>query len=266
MAQEPSWWVRHKQVLVTILLIVLVLGILALGYLFLPHWLGFGRYTDPNGEFHPAKTLWDWMDLLVVPLVLAIGVYWLNRQEREAERKPEERRARNESEMAADRERQNALQAYLDHMTHLILEKKLQTSGPDSEIRDIARARTLTVLRALDGKRKGMLVQFLCESGLIDRGEKEPPVYLYGADLQEADLRGADLSGTNLVYVDLSHANLRRSDLSEADLSLANLTGADLRSAFLIRTTLSQAIITNEQLAQARSLEGAVMCEVAKND
>ena len=47
-----------------------------------------------------------------------------------------------------------ALQAYLDQMSTLLLEKDLRNSEEDSEVRTLARARTLTVLERLDPSRK----------------------------------------------------------------------------------------------------------------
>jgi hypothetical protein len=44
----------------------------------------------------PAKTLRDWMQLLVVPFALAAGAYWLNRVQSERERRAQERKV-NES-------------------------------------------------------------------------------------------------------------------------------------------------------------------------
>lgn len=61
-----------------------------------------------------TKTLWDWMELLVIPLVLAIGALILNRSERETER-----------EITKDRQQEAALQFYLDRMSELLLEKKI---------------------------------------------------------------------------------------------------------------------------------------------
>jgi hypothetical protein len=123
-------------------------------------------------------------------------------------------------------------------MSTLLLEKNLRSSEEDSEVRTLARARTLTVLRRLDGKRKGSVLKFLSESRLID--EEDPVLYLAGTDLLGASLIGGEL---------------RRAYLSGAYLS-----GAYLIGAHLIGTNLSEAIgWTVEQLSQARSLEGATM-------
>ncbi|MFQ5854268.1 MAG: pentapeptide repeat-containing protein [Anaerolineae bacterium] len=325
MAQESSRWKTVKRVLVRLLVIAgwLIVALVIVGppawavYTRLtqggwPDWSGIGEFTDPAGEFHPTKTLWDLWDLLVIPAVLAAGGLLFNRAERRAEREAEERRrraereaeerrARTEHEIASDRFREEALQRYLDHMTESMLNQGLRTSEPDSETRDIARARTLTVLRGLDGARKGILLRFLHESDLIRKGEAAPIISLSKADLVRADLRAADLHGANLSKTnlqwanlhgarlseadlrraklgppaaDLREADLRRADLREAilrtanlrgadlcgaDLRGADLRGADLRGADLRGADLRGATVTDEQLAHARSLEGAIM-------
>src|SRR5688572_26778794 len=131
-----------------------------------------------NTGFEP-KTLWDWMELLIIPLILAMGAFYLNRSEREVERERVERRAKFERqraeenadlerEIATDRQQEAALQAYLDRMAELLLEKELRTTE-NEEVRNVARIRTLTVLRGLDATRKGLLLRFLYEAGLISK-------------------------------------------------------------------------------------------------
>jgi hypothetical protein len=87
-----------------------------------------------------------------------------------------------------------------------LLEKELRVSQPDDEVQTVARTRTLTVLRGLDGVRKGAVVQFLFEAGLISvakpQGESkkpsEPIVSLNGAVLSKVNLIKANLSGAYL--------------------------------------------------------------------
>lgn len=77
--------------------------------------------------------------------------------------------------------------------------------------RTIARARTLSVLRALDSDRKGELVQFLSAAQLIKR---DKPIInlsqaaLWRAALWEANLESAYLWGANLEGANLEGANL----------------------------------------------------------
>lgn len=70
-----------------------------------------------------TKTLWDWMELLIIPLVLAIGAFFLNRSERATERETTNKRAELEREIAKDRQQEAALQAYLDRMSDCCLRK-----------------------------------------------------------------------------------------------------------------------------------------------
>ena len=67
-------------------------------------------------------------------------------------------------------------------MAELLLEKKLRTTE-NKEVRNVARTRTLAVLRTLDGTRKGIVLRFLKEAGLIDK--EKTIVDLEGADLIE---------------------------------------------------------------------------------
>src|SRR5207302_636125 len=126
-------------------------------------------------------------------------------------------------EIAIDKQRGDELQTYLDRMNNLLLEKALHKSGSDSEVRYIARARTLAVLRNLDPARKLIVVQFLQGSGLIQDGG--------GSLIKRANLSKVDLSNTNMSGADLSEADLRGANLSRSDLSEANLRRADLREA-----------------------------------
>lgn len=199
-----------------------------------------------------GKSMWEWLDLLIVPVVLGLGALWFSREERKAE-----------GEMAAARQQETALQAYLDKMTELLLEKRLRSSEKNAEVRDVARARTLTVLRGLDGGRKGMLVRFLKESGLIDKSDDKSDVIvnLYGADLTDAYLFKADLREVYLAGTDLTGSNLWGAYLTKSDLTSATLSDADLSHAVVIEAVLARAKLNNANLVKAfllnADLEGA---------
>jgi uncharacterized protein YjbI with pentapeptide repeats len=250
-----------------------LLALIILGYRF--PWTGFAEAVTPKSEraeTSPAKTLWDWMGLLIVPVLLAIGGYWFtHRREslareiedrrREEEREREERRHREGRRRERDRLREEALQGYFDRMTGLMLDKELRPRtpdakppGPDDVVRDIARARTLTVLRRLDGTRKGILLRFLRESDLIIKDRTV--IDLSGAILSGADLRGANLRETNLSGADLSEADLREADLRKANLRRARLNRARLSMAKLAEAILKEADLREADLREA-SLGGA---------
>jgi hypothetical protein len=207
------------------------------------------------------KTLWDWLDLLIVPVVLALGGYLFTRSENRRAGQIEEQRAQ-----------ETALQAYLEQLTQLVREG-LRDEDPLSSIRLLARSRTLHVFWQLDPKRKRALLQMLHEAGLIGRGT--PVIGLSGADLREAylrelhlndtDLKGADMKGANLEKADLAGADLRGADLSGANLRNAYLDGADVYEVNLSGANLSRAHVTDKQLAECESLEGATMPDGTKH-
>lgn len=192
----------------------------------------------------PGKTLWDWLQLLIVPLVIAAGGLWFNRQQRAREISIENERAQDE-----------ALQAYLDQMSTLLLDeaRPLRQSGEGTEVRILARARTLTMLRRLAGVRKATVVQFLHEAKLINAADDRPIIDLTGADLSRANIADADLvnvclQGSNLSYADLSGSLLMGSSLDEARLQGANLTNIQLWGASLRETDLRGADLNNASL------------------
>ncbi len=237
-------------------------------------WTGFGESVQPkpdSQEIRPRKTLWDWLQLFIVPLALAAIGLWFAAQQDFRQQQIEEQRAESEREIEEQRAQDAALQAYLDQMSQLMLGGDLRGSEEGSEVRTLARARTQTVLGRLDSRRKGSVVQFLYEADLIN---KENPVvgfsdvHLSGADLSETDLSEADLSGARLTDADLSGADLSETDLSEAplswaDLSWANLSGAEVSGATLERSDLSEANLSGANLRGARlsgaNLSGAIL-------
>jgi flagellar basal body-associated protein FliL len=203
--------------------------------------LAIGGATSSWTGFR-GKTVWDLLQLLIVPLALAVIGLWFAAQQDARQQQTENQRAEAERELAAQRAQDEALQTYLNQMSNLLLEKDLHNSEEDSEVRTLARARTLTVLGRLNGERNATVVQFLREAKLI--GEKDPVVRL-----DTSYLHGANLSIVHLGNVDLSHANLRRADLRRAVLSGANLSNADLTDVH----------VSEGQLLTARSLHGATM-------
>jgi uncharacterized protein YjbI with pentapeptide repeats len=240
-----------------------------------------------------GKTVWDWLDLLIVPLVLVVlGLGFtmlqdarqqhIENQRAQQAQKIEDQRAEAERELAEQRAQDEALQAYLDQMSGLLLERDLRASEKGSEVRTLARARTLTVLGRLDPSRKTAVMQFLVEAELVQRveGGRGPIIPLTDANLSNANLSNANLSNANLPYAnlslttlsdahledaDLSNANLNFTTLSGAHLPYANLEDADLSNANLSNADLSDTNlsgaegITDEQLADTRFLQGATM-------
>jgi len=241
-----------------------------------------------------GKTLWDWMGLLIVPVVLSLITVVFAWQQDIRQDQIETKRAKAERELARERAQDQALQAYLDQMSNLLLERNLRESAlgsnlPESasgsEVRTLARARTLTVLSRLNSARKARLLQFLYETGLLHKEKphphKEKPVIdLNGADLSGIDLHNNNLSGggaflinvsrnqfyegtiepskaANLSGAILNDANLERAVLDYTNLENADLEDADLSHASLSETHLSNANLSHANLSHHANLDGA---------
>jgi len=252
---------------------LLCIVLIPFGYWY--EWTGFSAATfstNPNEEIRQPKRLWDWLELLVIPLVLAISAAWFSRAERrneqaianqriEEERTIAKQRIEEERTIAEDRTQDAALQSYLEQMSILLIDKDLRKSEEGSEVRDLARAWTLTFLRRLNGERKGILLRFLYESELITKDKLV--ISLVQADLREAELDWAVLNGVDLTGANLEQANLEMADLSgailfETYLSKANLFGAELSKANLSDAFLSNAILLGANLRGA-DLSGAYL-------
>jgi uncharacterized protein YjbI with pentapeptide repeats len=270
--KEKPWW-RSTRFRIGIILAVAV-GLIILGY-WLPYpWIGFDSAVTPKPDdvdYRPMRTIWDWLGLLIIPAALGVGGLLFSRAEREVDHEIATERAKNEQKIADERIRDSILREYLDRMSVLLIEHKLATSEKDSPVRYVARARTLTLLNALagDGPRKGSVVQFLYEAGLINR--EASVVRLAGADLSDADLSDADLNeadlseanlvgaklvwaklvGAKLVGAKLNRAVLRSAKLGEAKLNRAVLINANLIGANMIKADLSDAYLINADLSEA---------------
>jgi uncharacterized protein YjbI with pentapeptide repeats len=270
--QPHSWWQKRKQDWVAIggmaIVLIGVLAFIFASYWFHWSWTGFS-----------TRNLWDWLQLLFVPILLAIGGYWLNqiqkdreqraideraeREKREVaeraerEKRETEQRDKTEREIATDNQREAALQAYIDSMSELLLEKKLRESGENDEVRTIARVRTLTVLPRLDGRRKASVVQFLHESHLLTRDkDNKSIIVLNGAKIGKADLRWIHLENDTLAGVLGGEADLREANLSGAHLSGAHLEGANLSGAHLSGARIHNAYLQGTNLT-GTDLSGA---------
>ena len=209
--------------IVGVIILVGLKGLIYAAYRFNWSWSGFGPETSEPKQH--AKMLWDWLQLLIIPVVIAFVGYVFNLTT-----------SRNEQAIALDNQQAAALQDYIDKMSGLLLEKKLRESVEGAEVRKIARVRTLTVLSGLNAKRRRRVIQFLRESGLVNKDRCI--IDLEGADLSGVDLEGADLSGANLSGARINraylyHVNLKGADLSGTVLHGSYLYGADLSGANL---------------------------------
>jgi len=231
---------RMGRLLVAIIIGAVLVIALVIVPLYQVDWSGFRE-----------QTLWSWMELLLVPVFLAIAAYYLNDQVRRRTRQQEEERIL-----------EDALRQYFDAMNALLLDAPALSVSA----RMVATLRTVTVLRRLDRERMQEVINFLRDSNLLSEeasildGARMTNMRLSELDLSAAYLHGtklsyADLTGTDLSIADLRDADLTLADLSGAKLNAANFEGADLSGAILIGADLEGAILRGSNL-QGAKLEG----------
>ena len=241
----PSIWPRAAAIVVMSLVLIVV------GYR-LP-WTGFGAAVDQSGEFHPAKTLWDWMGLLVVPFLLAILAVQFSRAQKE-----------REIAISSFERGSAALQHHLAYMSDLLV----RDDPPDSEIAvsvsRVARARTIATLDMLTPTQKGHLVRFLVELGLI---EAESPfisldranlrgMYLDPGSYRESQFHAVNLDDASISYCSFSNSDLSSSTMQGADLGNTDFSRCDMnyihaRKAFVAHANLSEARLIKADFGEA---------------
>jgi hypothetical protein len=278
--EQSSKVVLTKFVIIpTLVLAGIVVGLLVFDKIVKTEWINATN-----------KGAWDVLEVLLVPVAVGWATVFFtgeqNRRQSEADATQRDIASQAEEQRAQD----EALQAYLDKMSELLIDKKLHDKRYEYDAERVtARARTLAVLSRLNSVRKRTVLLFLREARLINRNEYSPtgapkPPSVFGVPLSrvpyydaryvgldDADLSKAHLTGARLVstskkeFISLKNANLKCAKLSEAilygaDLSGADLSGADLSGADLAEANLSGAQgFTPEQVRQATSLERATM-------
>jgi len=231
------------------------------------------------------KTIWDWLQLLIVPVILSlitVGFTWQqNRQQQEIE----DKRTQSDQEIQEQRAQDGALQAYLDKMSELMLQKSLLNSEVGDTAFTLAQARTTTVIERFDAKHNQSVTRFLTDAGLT--GADEGPSLLAGTVLRGAELANTSLQGANFVkqqqegsdqstmpihvmsdpedlvstpsgvQVDVATI-LSGADLRGAGLQGANLAGCQLTDTILRNAALQDAELSNA-LLQGADLRGATL-------
>ena len=210
------------------------------------------QYTSIIG--FRGKTLWDWLELLIVPAALGAGAIWFNNMANLRADEIERQREAVQRDIEDQRAKDVVLSTYFGDLSNLLLERGLLESQRGSSVRGIARAKTLSALSQLDGSRKGFVVRFLYDVELINGSS--PLLYLGGAITGEPAVDEIVPSRG-----DLNKAVLHRLFLGELNLTRVHMVGADFRWAILDRanfigTDLRNADFTGARLREAK-LSGA---------
>lgn len=206
-----------------------------------------------------GKTLWDWLELLIVPVALGAGAIWFDSEANLRAENMQRQREVVQRDIEDQRAKDAVLSTYFDDLSNLLLERGLLESQRGSAVRDIARAKTLSALSQMDGNRKGFIVRFLYEVDLI-KGSS-PVLYLGGAITgkpavdeivpSRGDLNGAVLHRLFMGELNLTRVHMVGADFRWAILNKANFIGTDLRNADFTGARLKEARLSGADLTGA---------------
>ncbi|NCR71986.1 MAG: pentapeptide repeat-containing protein [Microcystis aeruginosa LG13-12] len=207
------------------------------------------------------KSFWDWLQLLIVPLMLAFSASYLSYASETRDK-----------QIAEEGKQQELLKDYFSKMQTLIVEtkkskdsqpkivetkKSVETTkskdsqpNPDGapllpEFIPIAEALTFAVLDQLDGKRKGKVITYLADSKLITANikDKDPKPVI--------DLKNANLKEIVLEDVSLDGLSITGADMTEAKLTEVILTNSNLVSSKFINATLDTVDFSGSKLGNS---------------
>jgi uncharacterized protein YjbI with pentapeptide repeats len=249
----------------------------------IPQWTGFGEDSNKSKtvektikdgkvigikiteteQFQSPKTLWDLLGLLAtlaIPLVLYL--FQVSEQRRSEERTKVEKEqadelSKLEKAIAEDSLREQVFEAYIDRIAQILINQTTRTelfkNGglKDNSIRDVARMRTVTILRRLEGdtKRQNRIIDFLRDAELLKFLLKNAD--FKGINLEGINFSGIDFSRAVFVGAKLSNANFSKADLSRADFSSANLRGANFTEAELFSTIFNDSYLEGANIRNA---------------
>jgi hypothetical protein len=240
---------------IIILFMIWFAGFSSIHAFLFPDWTGIPEYSSATFGGERQQTIIDWVELLLVPVVVGIvGLIFSRVQKnyeegiaekaRQVDREIAEEERKTEREIAQEKRRQDTLENYLDRMKELILDRGLGADAKPEVVR-FARTLTLNILRELGQERTKQVTQFLQETEMVEI-----------ISLELAHLADIDLSDANLARANLSEADLRRATLIKTNLSGSNLSGAILRDTKLTDATLNEANLRDAGMGNA-NLHGA---------
>jgi uncharacterized protein YjbI with pentapeptide repeats len=285
MAKKTGWHLLWEIVKWPLGIILVLGGISLLAWIILKYgyaapWTGFNQTKIDNpAVYQPVKLLWDWLQLLIIPIFLTFAGWIYSVLQKQTDYK-----------LAKEKENSVVLQAYFDSMKDLIVDGKLinTEANPEQPVRALARSKTITTLQMIDDERKKAVLNFLSHAGLIKLNQ--PIIMLDELELNNVnfqnlrltfvDLKSIVFKSANLTKAKIENCNLSLADLSEikargsifaysilkganffhADLEGTDLSNADLVSANLQKARLKKSTLTSSSLAGAK-LQGCNFSE-----
>ncbi len=217
-----------------VIIILILAPLIAFAYLYEVKWTGFVQDEFPKSEtieYHQYKTLWDWLQVVGLPLSIAVLGLWVNYGLKQ----------RDESRQLAASQA-DALRSYYEILSGLVTSgQPTDDSALVARRRGLLRAVTLMTLRQVDADGKSAVVQFLTETNIAGLTHSQHFVQNIIADRHTSNdldeytiaLDGADLSYGNYRHVKFDNVSLCGVIFTGCNLDFVSLRGASIDNSDL---------------------------------
>ena len=229
--------------------------------------------SQPLRHSPALATPWNWITVILLLVIIGAGFLWTGIGVNQGITQLSQEQRATQLSISQDQQRETILQNYINQISDLLAHDNLLKAQRSDPVRIAANAYTHEALPRLDPGRKAEAMRFIYQTKLVSNDSiildlssvdishaqmaniDLRDTYLVGANMSGSDLHNAILSDASLVFTNLSHANLAHINLQGADMHNTNLAGTDLTGANLRDVTG----LTSQQLAQAKSLTGAIL-------
>jgi hypothetical protein len=127
-------------VVVSLVIIVAAVAFVVVAYRQRWRWAGFAAEPEPG-----HKTVWDWLQLLIVPAILVGVTFAWSASQTRSDNKREDRRIAADRVAAEEVRQDTTLQSYLNQISDLMLHEGLlqpETTSRGHSVRAVARTAT----------------------------------------------------------------------------------------------------------------------------
>jgi uncharacterized protein YjbI with pentapeptide repeats len=249
--REKNYQFRKHLLFIFLLIILFGLFVILINFGYSIQSTGFPDSYSPNGVFTRGKTLWDWLELLIVPIILTILAIYISNFQKNREISIEMLETQN-----------RAIQDYHLLVTQTIMESKGNITLDVSK--NLLRARTLAILSIISNQQKAALIQFIIESGLLNITSKcldqrrfnlsniewlpgrYENIVLSGINMSkshscQSSFHQSIISGSNLIGSIIEFTSFIKADLNYCDLSHSEILSSLFTEARLIKAKLIDA-------------------------
>ncbi len=231
-------------------------------YLYDQPWTGFGKGVGNNVQSNSPKTLWDWLELIIVPISLSLIAWFFKKSE-----------IKTEKAISLEKNREGELYSFYDYVQNIHFSTDLNDNRTKEMVSVLASARAKVIIGNLDVKRKASFIKFLYEVGFINI---DGPIIVFdrpdfsGINLDNNSLfkmtiRGADFSNSSFEFSTLSFSIFSGSCFSKSSFYFAQLQrayfdwcevdSADFSHANLEKASLGRLIGKNPNFSNAYLVE-----------